>query len=379
MDHALGDLPWVAVGGCLDQLLPHIIGNPWILRTCDQLLPFNAVASSVDQVSSAVSAFAASEASESACLFRLCCFPRCLEKTLIAALPSEILNPSRFSHCLSVVQCEPFSIRSESSTHFLYCITTRKVWDPHEWRELAKGHDHGSSSISDKTSGEQQIEASSNGFCKTQRLTALHLSECYARLGCSLQIKGQVVLVVADVEAQITAMVQWSLGHGAQEVLAVQARKTADLQWHFAVSRDLSPCHGNTAIMPPICFPCEADTPELEMKSGYNSSSITSECRLRDLLRLSNGGVCNPKTVFFRYERGLEDTVQALSCILRLGIEAKNVTLVGKVKLGQHGRARNVEEHIATTCSAENFEVAVHHLLVDRELERTLVLSVDGR
>lgn len=325
----------VVVGGPLSELLPLLRGNPILARSCDQLIPFTQHLETLEDLTTILSSGLFTTTPE--CKIRLAFYPPDLEKSAIAVISGERLSPARFSHTLSVIQW-PGEYWCQKGA--LSCsVMSRELWDPRQWRESVKNDSKGSTAL--------------------QRSLAQHLNESFERLPSALQLVGRTVIVVADAPLQLEAMVAWCNENSARELVSIQPRKHSDLQWEFALARRIT-------------------------ASGYGESDpwqaqelgvVHGEEALSTLVASIGASLVDVRTILWRYERGLEDAVQMLGCLARALSLGPHVTWVGQMKLGRHGRAQNVNKHIASACRGQGFSADVYHLMSDHELDRTLRLS----
>lgn len=339
IDCSQGLVSSIVVGGPLLALLPILCRNPILARSCDQFLPFDRHVDTLQSLRDTLPSGLFTTHAD--CKLRVACYPRHLEKSLIAALPGERLGPAVFSHSVSLIRWPSANWGKHDALAF--SVVSRELWDPREWRERLKGDSVGSTPV--------------------HRSLVQHLNESLERLGNVVQVAGRAVLVVSDAAPQLESMLAWCIKNGSREMISIQCRRTADLQWQFAVKQRLASRSDN-----------EDGTTEVEWRSHDLGTSLGEAALSRQMKGLDTT-ITDIRTVLWRYDRGLADAALMLGCLPRaLGLE-RCVAFVGQVKLGRHGRARNVNKHVASLCLEQGLSVAVHHLMSDGELERTLRLS----
>eukprot|EP00930_Biecheleria_cincta_P001245 TRINITY_DN102392_c0_g1_i1.p1 TRINITY_DN102392_c0_g1~~TRINITY_DN102392_c0_g1_i1.p1 ORF type:complete len:1184 (-),score=147.45 TRINITY_DN102392_c0_g1_i1:89-3640(-) len=373
--HMLDKSCTIAVGGSPGALLPKLRNNDLIGRVCHRMFPFDSHADSLQQLCDSLVSMNMGASDQ----LRLDCCPSNLKQSIIPTLPSKWLSPSRFSHILSVV-CwkEGDSGCQELPDKFLYCKIPRALWDLRAWREC---HKNNMCSVSGSVVGD------GNGASKTQRILEYHLNESLERLQDVMHVHGQRVLLIADTRAQLEAMAAWCMSHGAHAICMLLPRKTADLQWEFEMMQCTPSAHPfvptGTLRQAGVGGQEEARGDGEAVWRGVGNGGWSE--RLQYLSAAFSAQLCGlatstevasePRTILFRYDRGLEDAVQLLAYVRRAGGFPEHASLVGQVKLGHHGKAGGIHGYIAAACEKEAFAVRIRHLLTDHETERTLVLS----
>jgi len=342
----------VVVVGNLQALLPRLSGDRMIVRSCAQVLPFGLQAGAWASVVEAALAMEGVSAVDTAPTWRVVTWPRALEQPLADALASSLsLSPSEFTHILTVVRLGSGGGGSDDcakddSSRYVFSALDRTLWDPRAWRE------------------KQLVSAAGDGGSKLARSLRAHLDESWWRLPVR-DVCGRHVVVASDLGVEaLRIMARWCVEKGARSATPVCPKRAADGAWRLLVPRD----------------------------GGESLESSSTDAAARQELRAMGEAIGNGITIAFRYERGLEEAVlmlrelmDALACDKCTNTVAPGapscdarvegaVELIGRVQLGRHARSRKVQEDISRACSTHGFAVRVHHLLCDKELDRTLVI-----
>lgn len=189
----------VVVRGHPLQIAQLLSSDATLSRAVDQMIPYDSSSATLEELSAAV------QAREGKVPVRVISCPgKTLAPRVVAALPESLLSPTEFTGVLSVLQW-----RDEEGVEqgdYLWSLLGRGDWDPRAWRATNEAAGIDVSHIPSK----KRLAARSVGH---------HLTECATRPCVDLHVAGKRVLAVGDIPETPMAIRLWACEAGASEVI----------------------------------------------------------------------------------------------------------------------------------------------------------------
>lgn len=309
----------VVVSGDAHKLIKGLEADPIITAAIGRVVAFNKLARTKNELESQLQSM---PSWSTGAKYRVVAWPSSCQDTFLSLLPREKTTIHDAKFTLNAMQWGSVGV---STSPFVWSEMSVESWKPQMWGKTT-------SVGARKTDGGAPEAESALG--KSGIRKSAHLIECTTRLHVHKWLVAKQVLVLGVTDDQISAMKYWATQYDPSSIRVMRPRfNSVERSWGF--------------------------------------STLEGELIVLDHINQFDVVICQG-------EQGFKEDAQMLKYAVTSGLLRNGCNVIAQLRLGYFGKKDRSNAACAKTLQETGCftEIKIHHLINERETDRTLLMSV---